>query len=99
MLGLNIVFSLLIIAADISPIDIVSHLPILAEEAQIPYIFVASKEDLGHYSSTKRPTSCIMICPNQKKKKVGEDGDDAEFQEMYKECCAEVALLDTQIVF
>ncbi|KAF9055282.1 L30e-like protein [Hymenopellis radicata] len=93
----QLVFRLLIIAADISPIDIVSHLPILAEEAQIPYIFVASKEELGYYSSTKRPTSCIMICPNQKKRK--EESDDEEFQTLYKECCSEVQKLNTQIVF
>ncbi|KAG8760561.1 snoRNA-binding protein, partial [Ceratobasidium sp. 428] len=35
---------LLILAADISPIDIISHLPVMAEDASIPYIFVASKE-------------------------------------------------------
>ncbi|PPQ94017.1 hypothetical protein CVT25_009865, partial [Psilocybe cyanescens] len=52
---------LLILAADINPIDIISHLPVLSEEAQIPYIFVSSKEELGHASSTKRPTSCVMI--------------------------------------
>ncbi|KIY71422.1 L30e-like protein [Cylindrobasidium torrendii FP15055 ss-10] len=90
---------LLIIAGDISPIDIVSHLPVLAEDAEIPYIFIPSKEELGHYSATKRPTSCIMICPTQKRKKVEKDEDEAEFLELYKECLAEVKKLDTQIVF
>lgn len=91
--------SLLIIAGDISPIDIVSHLPVLAEDAEIPYIFIPSKEELGHYSATKRPTSCIMICPTQKRKKVEKDEDEAEFLELYQECLAEVKKLDTQIVF
>ncbi|KAF8639694.1 hypothetical protein AX17_000956 [Amanita inopinata Kibby_2008] len=53
---------LLVLAADINPIDIISHLPVLSEEAQIPYIFVPSKEELGHASSTKRPTSCVLSC-------------------------------------
>ncbi len=93
--------SLLIIAADISPIDIVSHLPVLSEEAKIPYIFVSSKEELGHFSSTKRPTSCVMICPHQKRKlKEGtKDEKDEEFHDLYKECYSEVEKLDTQIVF
>ncbi|PBK69647.1 L30e-like protein [Armillaria solidipes] len=92
---------LLIIAADISPIDIVSHLPVLSEEAKIPYIFVSSKEELGHFSSTKRPTSCVMICPHQKRKlKEGtKDEKDEEFHDLYKECYSEVEKLDTQIVF
>ncbi|KAH8118276.1 50S ribosomal protein L30e-like protein [Phellopilus nigrolimitatus] len=60
---------LLVLAADISPIDIISHLPVFSEEAQIPYVFVPSKEELGQASSTKRPTSCVMVCPDSKKRK------------------------------
>ena len=37
---------LCIIAGDISPIDVISHLPIMCEEADIPYIFVPSKVTL-----------------------------------------------------
>nr|XP_029118103.1 H/ACA ribonucleoprotein complex subunit 2-like protein [Elaeis guineensis] len=35
---------LCIIAGNISPIDVITHVPILCEEADIPYIFVPSKE-------------------------------------------------------
>ena len=48
-------------AGDISPIDILSHIPVLCEDHSCPYIFISSKELLGQASSTKRPTSCIMI--------------------------------------
>lgn len=44
--------------------DILSHIPILCEEMNVPYIFVSSKESLGSASSTKRPTSVVMICPD-----------------------------------
>jgi H/ACA ribonucleoprotein complex subunit 2 len=93
---------LLILAADITPIDIISHLPVLCEEAQVPYVFVPSKEALGQASSTKRPTSCVMVCPDQKKakKKEGEDeGDAAELKELFTECRTEVEKLDSKIVF
>ena len=50
-----------ILAGDIYPIDVVSHIPILLEENNIPYIFVPSKFDLGAAASTKRPTSCVLI--------------------------------------
>jgi H/ACA ribonucleoprotein complex subunit 2 len=92
---------LLVLAADITPIDIISHLPVLSEEAQIPYIFVPSKEELGHASSTKRPTSCVMICPDSKrgnKSKAGDD-DKEDYKELYDECHKEVSKLDQRVVF
>jgi hypothetical protein len=92
---------LLVLAADITPIDIISHLPVLSEEAQIPYIFVPSKEELGLASSTKRPTSCVMICPDSKrgnKSKAGDD-DKEDYKELYDECYKEVSKLDQRVVF
>jgi len=35
---------LCIIAGDISPIDVITHLPIMCEDRDIPYIYVPSKE-------------------------------------------------------
>lgn len=52
-----------IIAGDISPVDVVSHLPIMCEDRQIPYFYVPSKIDLGAAACTKRPTSCVLINP------------------------------------
>merc|ERR1712063_169676 len=52
---------LCIIAGDISPIDVITHLPVLCEEAGIPYIYVPTKQELGAASATKRPTSCVLI--------------------------------------
>lgn len=50
-----------IIAGDISPVDVITHLPIMCEDRQIPYFYVPSKHDLGAAASTKRPTSCVLI--------------------------------------
>ncbi|KAI0269147.1 50S ribosomal protein L30e-like protein [Gloeopeniophorella convolvens] len=91
---------LLVLAADITPIDIISHLPVLSEEAQIPYVFIPSKEELGHASSTKRPTSCVMICPDSKRGKgKGADAEKEDYRELYDECFKEVAKLDAHVVF
>ena len=95
-------YRLLILAADITPIDIISHLPVMAEDANIPYVFVPSKEELGHASATKRPTSCVMVCPDQKKKSKQKDGSDEQeesYKELYDEVFREVEVLDTKIVF
>ena len=52
-----------IIAGDISPVDVITHLPIMCEDRDIPYFYVPSKHDLGAAATTKRPTSCILITP------------------------------------
>ena len=52
---------LAILAGDIYPLDVISHIPVLLEEKEIPYIFVPSKQDLGAAASTKRPTSVVLV--------------------------------------
>ncbi len=54
-----------IIAGDISPVDVVTHLPIMCEDRNIPYFYVPSKVDLGAAASTKRPTSCVLVNPKE----------------------------------
>jgi ribosomal protein L7Ae-like RNA K-turn-binding protein len=51
--------SLCIIAGNTSRIDVITHIPILCEEASIPYIFVPSKEDLGAC-----PNAQFATCPH-----------------------------------
>ena len=52
---------LCIIAADVSPVDVVSHIPVCCEKNNIPYIFVPSREALGENAGTKRPTSVVIL--------------------------------------
>lgn len=53
--------AIVIIAADISPMDVISHIPVLCEDHNIPYIYVTSRAELGAAGNTKRPTSVVMI--------------------------------------
>jgi H/ACA ribonucleoprotein complex subunit 2 len=75
-----------ILAADISPMDVISHIPVLCEDHNVPYIFVPSRAELGAAGNTKRPTSVVMIGSERGgKKKPGaepEEGE-AEFKEAY----------------
>ncbi|KAL6074711.1 snoRNA-binding protein [Balamuthia mandrillaris] len=57
-----------IIAGDITPLDVITHLPVLCEEANIHYVYVPSKEELGASSGCKRPTSCVLISPKKDSK-------------------------------
>merc|ERR1711908_31497 len=52
---------LAVIAGDISPVEVIAHVPILCEEKDIAYCYVPSKEDLGLASMTKRPTSIVLV--------------------------------------
>ncbi len=52
---------LVIIASDVSPKEIVMHLPVLCDEKGIIYVNVPSKEELGKASGIKVPTSSIAI--------------------------------------
>ncbi|GFH45811.1 H/ACA ribonucleoprotein complex subunit 2 [Chaetoceros tenuissimus] len=66
---------LCILAGDIYPVDVISHLPILLEESGIPYIFVPSKQELGAAASTKRPTSVVLVRDPKKAAKSFEAED------------------------
>ena len=71
---------LAIIAGDVFPIDVISHLPLLLEEHNVPYLFVPSKRDLGAAACTKRPTSCVLIKENNKK---GGDGKEMDGKDLF----------------
>ena len=70
---------IVILAADISPMDVISHIPVLCEDHAVPYIYVPSRAELGAASQTKRPTSVVLITPvpgkGAAKKKEMEDED------------------------
>ena len=58
-----------VIAGDVYPVDVVAHLPLLCEEADVPYCYVPRKTDLGAAGLTKRPTSVVFVSD----KKADED--------------------------
>jgi H/ACA ribonucleoprotein complex subunit 2 len=78
-----------IIAGDISPIDVVTHLPVMCEDRDVPYIYVPSKEELGAAGLTKRPTSCMLVMPKPLKHAT-EDDESKEFLESYEDVAKRV---------
>ncbi|KAI0980514.1 hypothetical protein GJ496_005460 [Pomphorhynchus laevis] len=51
--------SLIVLAADTVPIEILMHLPLLCEDKNVPYVFVQSKQALGRACGVTRP---VMAC-------------------------------------
>lgn len=70
-----------VIAGDVSPIDVISHIPVVCEDNKIPYAYVPSRLDLGAASQTKRPTSIVLVKSHE------------DFKDNYTECFSEVKSL------
>ncbi|KAF8419023.1 50S ribosomal protein L30e-like protein [Tirmania nivea] len=85
---------IVVLAADISPMDVISHIPVLCEDHNIPYVFVHSRAELGLAGGTKRPTSVVMVVPTlvrgKKSAKEGK-GSKKEDEEGLKEAYDELA--------
>ncbi|KAL6941560.1 snoRNA-binding protein [Hanseniaspora osmophila] len=82
---------LVIIAGDISPPDVISHLPVLCEDQHVPFVFIPSKQELGSAGSTKRPTSVVFIVPGSNKK--GDKKKEEEYKSGFEEIVKEVKAL------
>jgi len=52
---------LVVIAKDVSPPEIVQHLPILCNEKKIPLVYVDSKEKLGRSAGIGVGTAAIAV--------------------------------------
>jgi large subunit ribosomal protein L7Ae len=52
---------LLYVAEDVQPEEIVMHLPELADEKGVPFVFVAAQDDLGHAAGLEVGSAAAAI--------------------------------------
>ncbi|VDN13104.1 unnamed protein product [Dibothriocephalus latus] len=76
---------ILVIAGDVSPIDTVSHIPVICEENNIPYCYVPSRYDLGANFSSTASSLCVFIKPNE------------EYEDLFSKCRSAVDALPLPI--
>lgn len=76
---------IVLLAGDVSPIDVISHIPVFCEDKRVPYCFVPSRHELGTAGGTKRPTSVVLV------------ENDKEYEDLYQKCHAEVESLPLPI--
>ncbi|XP_044760527.1 H/ACA ribonucleoprotein complex subunit 2-like protein [Coccinella septempunctata] len=76
---------IVVFAGDVTPIEIMCHLPIVCEEREIPYIFTPSRKDLGASMGVKRGCLMVLIRPHP------------EYQESYDELYQEIKSLPITI--
>lgn len=72
-------------AGDISPIEIMCHLPGVCEEKSLPYCYLPSRQDIGTAMGVKR--GCLMV--------MVKEHDD--YKELFDECKAEIKTLPTPL--
>lgn len=72
---------IVIFAGDVSPVEMICHLPAVCEEKSIPYVYVPSKADLGAAMGVKRASVTILI------------REHADYQELFDECKQELSAL------
>ncbi|XP_066158498.1 H/ACA ribonucleoprotein complex subunit 2-like protein [Euwallacea fornicatus] len=56
---------IVIFAGDVSPVDIMCHLPGVCEEKDIPYVYIPSRKDLGAALGVKRGCLTVLIRPKE----------------------------------
>ncbi|CAL4091362.1 unnamed protein product [Meganyctiphanes norvegica] len=62
---------IVIFAGDVTPIEIMCHMPGVCEEKEMPYIYTPSRNDIGTAMGVKRGSLTVMIRENP------------EYQELY----------------
>lgn len=77
---------LVFLAGDVFPVEVIAHLPLLCEEAGVPYCYVQRKSELGAAALTKRPTSVVLVSSKNAEKDLAKD---------IKECRKQLALIQT----
>jgi large subunit ribosomal protein L7Ae len=53
--------AMVIMAEDVSPEEILAHMPILCEEKNVPYAYVTTKAELGKAAGMEKPTASVAI--------------------------------------
>lgn len=72
---------LCIFAGDVSPVEIMCHLPAVCEDNDVSYCYIPSKKDIGEALGRKKPCICVII------KRTESLGD------AYDECKQEIGAL------
>lgn len=74
-------YRIVVFAGDVSPIEIMCHLPAVCEEKDVPYTYIPSRVDLGAAMGVKRGTVSVLI------------REHPDYKELFDELKEEIRLL------
>ncbi|KAE8749076.1 hypothetical protein FOCC_FOCC004244 [Frankliniella occidentalis] len=69
---------IVIFAGDVSPIEIMCHMPAVCEDKDIPYCYTPAKSDIGAAMGVKRASVMVLVRPHD------------DYKELYDECYEEM---------
>eukprot|EP00088_Acartia_fossae_P059016 TRINITY_DN6958_c0_g1_i1.p1 TRINITY_DN6958_c0_g1~~TRINITY_DN6958_c0_g1_i1.p1 ORF type:complete len:153 (-),score=48.95 TRINITY_DN6958_c0_g1_i1:11-469(-) len=75
---------IVVFAGDVTPIDVMIHMPGVCENKQIPYVYTPSRTDLGAAMGKKR--GCLMMLIRKHN----------DYEELYEEVSKDISALDAQ---
>ena len=64
---------MVVMAEDVSPPEILMHMPALCEEKNVPYAYVPSKAELGNACGLEKPTAAVAVLDAAKGKPMLDD--------------------------
>lgn len=76
---------LVIFAGDVTPVDIMCHLPAVCENKSIPYCYTPSRMDIGAALGVKRGTLMVLIREHE------------DYKDLYDECKQEMTNLAVEL--
>lgn len=68
----------MVFAGDVTPVEIMCHLPAVCEEKNIPYIYVPFRTDISTAIGIRRPALMVLIKKHD------------DYAELYEECEAKM---------
>jgi len=72
---------LVVFAGDVTPIEVMCHMPAVCEEKSLPYVYTPSRQDLGSAMGVKR--GCLMVMVREHE----------DYKELYDELAQEISAL------
>jgi len=78
---------IVVFAADVTPIDVMCHLPAVCEDKDIPYCYVPMRRDISNAMGVRRPTLMALV--------LSSGGHFSEYADLYAECEEAIKALPT----
>ena len=72
---------IVVFAGDVTPIEVMCHMPAVCEEKSLPYVYTPSRQDLGTAMGVKR--GCLMVMVREHE----------DYKELYEELKTEIETL------
>lgn len=77
-----------VLGGNVTPMDVITHIPGICEEKQQPYVFLPLKEQISKFAQRTSPVACVVI-------REPKDGQD--YTEEYNEVVQEIANLTNPV--